>query len=63
MSLLFPDIVKTKSELDQEISSIQLQLAHLPEGKLIISHNGKNDKWYLRPLQIRSFNCHDALHK
>lgn len=53
MSLSFPDIIKTKSELEQKINSLQLQLAHLPEGKLIISRNGTANKWY----------CSDGHHK
>lgn len=53
MSISFPTIAKTRSELEQKIHSLQLQLSHLPEGRLIISHNGNTNKWY----------CSDGHHK
>ena len=47
MSLFFSDFIHTKTDLTQKISDIQQQLKQLPQGKLIISHNGENIKWYL----------------
>ncbi len=46
MSLFFSDFIHTKTNLTQKISDIQQQLKQLPQGKLIISHNGENIKWY-----------------
>ena len=46
MSLFFSDFIHTKTDLTQKISDIQQQLKQLPQGKLIISHNGENIKWY-----------------
>lgn len=46
MSLFFSDFIHTRTDLTQKISDIQQQLKQLPHGKLIISHNGENIKWY-----------------
>ena len=46
MSLFFSDFIHTRTDLTQKISDIQQQLKQLPQGKLIISHNGENIKWY-----------------
>lgn len=46
MSLFFSDFIHTRTDLTQKISDIQQQLNQLPHGKLIISHNGENIKWY-----------------
>lgn len=46
MSLFFSDFIHTKTDLTHKISDIQQQLKQLPHGKLIISHNGENIKWY-----------------
>ena len=46
MSLFFSDSIHTRTDLTQKISDIQQQLKQLPHGKLIISHNGENIKWY-----------------
>ena len=46
LSLFFSDFIHTRTDLTQKISDIQQQLKQLPHGKLIISHNGENIKWY-----------------
>lgn len=46
MSLFFSDFIHTETDLTHKISEIQQQLRQLPQGKLIISHNGQNIKWY-----------------
>lgn len=39
--------MKEKERLEKRIVDLQKQIKLLPRGKLIVTHNGKYDKWYM----------------
>lgn len=43
---LYERILKERERLQHQINSINSQLKHLPNSKLICSHNGNRVKWY-----------------
>ena len=45
--MLYEKIKKEQELLHKQIETLQRQLATLPDGKLICSHNGKYIKWYV----------------